>query len=103
MPVRRLTFASFPGQRPGGVLRTIAWVAGGALVVIVGLALSIVVLAAGVVVGAFAWGYVAWKTRAVRRTLREQVAAQRDAGASRAAGEGRVIEGEAVSLPDEPR
>lgn len=103
MPVRRLTFAPLPGPRPPGVLRTIAWAVGGALVVVAGLALSIAVVAVGLVVGAAAWGYLAWKTREVRRAVREHAAAQGVGGAGRAPVAGRVIEGEAVSLPDEPR
>ena len=100
MPVRRLSFTSVPGQRPAGVLRTIAWASAAALVVVAGLALSIVVVAAGLVVGALAWGYVAWKTRALRRALPEQGGAHE---AWQGPDAGRVIEGEAVSLPDEPR
>ena len=100
MPVRRLSFTSVPGQRPAGVLRTIAWASAAALAAVLGVALSIVVVAARVVVGALAWGYVAWKTRALRRALPEQGGAHE---AWQGPDAGRVIEGEAVSLPDEPR
>jgi hypothetical protein len=74
----------------GGVLARIAWGAVAIVAVAAGIAFSVVFMAVGLVVGAIAWAWLAWK----RRTLR---------GPAGAPTPGRVIEGEAVSLPDEPR
>jgi hypothetical protein len=63
------------------------------VVVVAGIVVSVAVLAVGVVVGAAALGYLAWKTRALRREVRESLAAGAPAG--------RVFEGEAISVRDE--
>ena len=65
----------------------------GTVLVVLGVAFSIVFLAIAAVGAVAAWGYVAWKTRTLRRELS---AGRRDAGRPD------VIEGVAVKLPDEP-
>jgi len=95
-----------PGGAPG-LLRKVAVAVVGAALLVLGVAFSVVFFAVAVVVGAIAWGYVAWKTRAVRREMRarrEEAAADPMRGAaSRETSHGRVIEGEAVTVLDDPR
>ncbi|GAB1232896.1 hypothetical protein [Ferrigenium sp. UT5] len=84
---------------PGKVL---AFVATGVLAV-AALMFSAVLLAVILVVGTLGFAYLWWKTRAVRRQLREMQElarnAQAQAGASRGgAFEGEVIEGEVVRV-----
>lgn len=105
----RLQSAAAPGA--GGFLRKAAAIAAGAVALGAALVFSVVFFAAAVVVGAVAWGYLAWRTRGVRRDLRERMAAagiDPERGPVRAPSgdgppRGRVIEGEAVSVPDDPR
>ena len=86
-----------PGLPPpgggAGFLRKTAAVVTGTVLVVLGIAFSLVFLAVAAVGAVAVWGYLAWKTRALRRTLN-------DARAS-AAGP-TVIEGVAVKLPDDP-
>jgi hypothetical protein len=76
-----------------GPFAKVAWAVGGVVVVVAGVVVSVAVLAVGFVVGAAVLGYLAWKTRALRRDVREALAASAPAG--------RVIEGEAVGVGDE--
>jgi hypothetical protein len=104
-----------PARPPGatatggasGFLRKVAVAVVGAALLVLGIAFSVVFFAVALVVGAVAWGYVAWKTREVRREMRarmEEAAADPMRGAaSRENARGRVIEGEAVTVPDDPR
>lgn len=98
--------ATATGGSPG-FLRKVAVAVVGAALLVLGIAFSVVFFAVALVVGATAWGYVAWKTRAVRREMRarmEEAAADPTYGtASRETARGRVIEGEAVTVPDDPR
>jgi hypothetical protein len=84
------------GVAAPGPFAKIAWAIGGAAVLAVGAVVSLVVLAAGLVVGGVALGYLAWKTRALRRAARESL----DARAEPAPG-GRVYDGVAVSIRDD--
>jgi hypothetical protein len=81
-----------PSRRPGLLRKLVAAVAGIALLV-GAFMVSVVVIAtlavAGVVGGAWLW----WRTRELRKRVREQVRAQEQA-------QGRVIEGEAIRDPD---
>lgn len=102
MPILRLSSdASFrPG--PAGLVARIAWGAAAAIALVAGALLSVAVVAVALAVGTVAGGYLLWKTRALRRALRE--ASQRSAAATgNATPPGRVFEGEAVSVPDEAR
>jgi len=76
-----------------GFVRKAAAVVTGAVLVVLGIAFSLVFLAIAAVGAVAAWGYVAWKTRALRRDL--------EAGRRNAGGPA-VIEGVAVKLPDDP-
>ena len=102
----RLTGGPAPGGAPG-FLRKIAIALVGAALIGLGVVFSVVFFAAAIVVGAIAWGYLAWKTRGLRREMRarmEQAAAEAMPGsAPREPARGRVIEGEAVSVPDDRR
>jgi hypothetical protein len=86
-----------PGLPPpgggAGVLRKAAAVVTGTVLVVLGIAFSLVFLAVAAVGAVAVWGYLAWKTRALRRTLND--ARVNEAGPN-------VIEGVAVKLPDDP-
>ncbi|HEY8241910.1 MAG TPA: hypothetical protein VII68_00505 [Casimicrobiaceae bacterium] len=86
-----------PGPSPSGggspFLRKAAAAVTGTVLVVLGLAFSLVFLAVAAVGAAVVWGYIAWKTRALRRSLND--------GRGFAVGPD-VIEGVAVKLPDEP-
>lgn len=93
-----------PGQGPLG--RALA-VIGGVLVLAVSLMFGLVVFAVLAVVVLCLWGYVWWKTRELRKVMRESLEAQQRAAANgmdTAAPEsnGEVIEGEAVRVQDDP-
>jgi hypothetical protein len=92
-----------PSAAAPGPFVKLALAAGGIVAIVAGAALSVVLVAAGLVVGAAAWGYVAWKTRALRRAVRDGLAAGDAAGGFRPPLRGRVFDGEAVSVPDERR
>lgn len=69
---------------------------------------SVAVLAVAVVGGAIAWGYLWWKTRALRRQLREQggmaqaMFRQRAANDAEQTDDGIVLEGEVIrEVPEE--
>ena len=81
-----------PGPH-GGFLRKAAAIVTGTVLVVLGVAFSVVFLAVAAVGAVALWGYLAWKTRALRRDL---AAAHSDARGPA------VIEGVAVKLPDEP-
>ena len=63
---------------------------GGAVVLVLGLMFSLILLALVALVGLAAWGYFWWKTRDLRRLMRERVPP------------GQVIDGDAVVVDDEP-
>ena len=86
-----------PGLPPpaggAGFLQKAAAVVTGTVLVVLGIAFSLVFLAVAAVGAVAVWGYLAWKTRALRRTLNDRQAS---------APGPRVIEGVAVKLPDDP-
>lgn len=87
--------ASRPGGTQPGLLSKILAFAGLAALATIGFMFSVVVLAVAAVAAVFLGTYLWWKTRAVRKMMREQ----RAAGIRRSGGEvveGEVIEGEAV-------
>lgn len=102
MTILRLTRGATVRSRPAGILAQVAWGIAAAVALVAAALLSVAVLAVALVAGAAVWGSVLWKTRKLRRALREQ--AEGDAVPPHGAmGPGRVIEGEAVSVPDEGR
>jgi hypothetical protein len=94
---------------PGPLHKTLAIVATAALVTL-GLMFSAVLLAVILLIGAMAWAYLWWKTREVRRQVREQILNRRVRSANAAnepfGGEvfrdeelrGKVIEGEVIRV-----
>ena len=82
----------FP-HTPASPLKNAASAVIGLTVLVLGLMFSVVLLAGLVVAGLAAWGYVWWKTREIRRILRERQAP--------AAANDRVFEGEATVVETE--
>jgi hypothetical protein len=74
-------------EEPGFFGKVLGVVAGAALLVL-GLMFSVVLLAVLVVAGLAAWAWFWWKTRELRRTLRERPP------------DGHVIDGEAVIVQE---
>ena len=74
------------------------------VVLVLGFMFSLVAFAVLAVGGALAWGYFWWKTRAVRKAMREHMAAEMDARRAAGAAHGRggagtrglIIEGEVI-------
>ena len=94
------------GRPPQGLVAQVLTVIGGALVLGVALMFSLVFFAVVAVAGLIQWLYLWWKTRALRRLMREQAARQMNGQSpdSQAAGPdsgGEIIEGEAVRVVDE--
>lgn len=88
------------GQPPGLFARILATVAAAGLFVLAFM-MSVFVLAGALALGLVAWGWFWWKTRAVRRELREQM---RNAPPGSPVSGGReitIIEGEVIRDADE--
>ena len=83
-------------EEPGFFGKVLGVVAGAALLVL-GLMFSVVLLAVLVVAGLAAWAWFWWKTRNIRRQLREQPASAYSAPSD---DDGTIIEGEAVREND---
>lgn len=81
-----------PGQ-PGFLAKMLALVGGAALLVL-GFMFSLVLLAMAVVLVAGVWAYLWWKTRELRRRLREYQAA----APAEAPRGGQVFDGEAARV-----
>lgn len=73
---------------PGPLGKLVALLAG-MILLVAAFMFSVVILAIVSVVGLAAWGYFWWKTRALRRAMRENTSAN-----------GQVIDGEAVVVDD---
>jgi cyanate permease len=88
----RLAGSQSLGTASGVLGKALTLIVGAALLV-AGFMLSMVVFAVLAALALVAWGYLWWKTRDLRRELRERPAAG-----------GRVIEGEVILEPqDKPR
>ncbi|NMG66393.1 hypothetical protein GPA19_15725 [Azoarcus indigens] len=94
---------SRPQGGPPSLLQKIVAVLSTLALFAVSLMFSVVFFAIVLTLGAVAWGYLWWKTRAVRRQMRERAAAgagaggtQRGRGPAGGAGGGMVIEGEVI-------
>jgi uncharacterized membrane protein YqiK len=72
-------------------LKKLVTLVSGVVLLLLGLMFSVVILVGVVVVGLLVWGYLWWKTREIRRVMRE-------APVNRQGGD--VIEGEAVVVDD---
>lgn len=84
-----------PSAQPGLLGKLVGFVAMTVMLAL-GLMFSVALLAGALVIGLGAFGYFWWKTRDMRKMMREQ-------SAKRASGDGAVIEGEAVIVEDEAR
>ncbi|EKE16864.1 MAG: hypothetical protein ACD_10C00758G0001 [uncultured bacterium] len=70
----------------------------GAALLILAFMFSLIALAVVAVGGVMLWGWLWWKTRAIRKEMARQMHEQ----PSQAAQEGRIIEGEVIRETDEP-
>jgi Flp pilus assembly protein TadB len=77
-----------PARRPG-LLRKLVAAAAGAALLVGAFLVSVVVLAVLALAGAIGGAWLWWRTRELRRRVREQMQAREQ-------GEGRVIEGEVI-------
>jgi membrane protein implicated in regulation of membrane protease activity len=84
-----MTYERLPGMQPPSLLGKVVAIAAAGLLLLAALAFSLVLFAVAAVVALLAGGWIWWKTRALRRQLRE-----RPPG-------GHVIEGEAVIVREE--
>ena len=89
------------GGALGGVLALVA----GGVVVVTALFVSAIVFSLLLVAGTLAGGWFWWKTRSLRRSLRERVAGMRQAEAMRASGvredpAGQVLDGDFIRETD---
>ncbi len=82
------------GSEPGLLSKLLALIVGATLLIL-GFMFSVVVLAVVAVLGVIGFGYFWWKTRALRKAMRERPpTAVFDEGQIIIDGEARVIEGE---------
>jgi len=96
------------GRPPKGPIAQLLTVVGGALVLTAAFMFSLVFFAVLAIAGLIFWFYVMWKTRALRRQMREHLDAQQrgapaPAPTASAPVSGEVIEGQAVRVVDEDR
>lgn len=82
-----------PASTPGVLGKALAFLAG-AILLALGLMFSLVLVAFIAIAGLVAWGYFWWKTRALRKAMREQASGQTENGS------GQVFEGEAVVVEE---
>ena len=94
-----------PSGKPGGLLAQVLTALVGLGALILGLMFSAVFFVVLAVAGLILWGYFWWKTRALRRQIREQMAAQASQGFAKPTPDpapgGDIIEGESVRVVDE--
>ena len=81
-----------PSAQPSLIGKLIGFVVM-SVILVLGLMFSVVLLAGVLVIGLGAFGYFWWKTRDVRKKMKEQAAAQ-------TSRDGVIIEGEAVIVED---
>ena len=92
-----------PSQRqPKGFVAQVLTAILGIIVLGAALMFSLVFFAVVAVAGLVFWAYFWWKTRALRKHMREQMQAQTvDEPVSEPTAKGEVIEGEAIRVVDE--
>jgi Flp pilus assembly protein TadB len=86
-------------QSSGFFGRLVAVVVGAGLLVL-GLMFSVVLIVAAAIAGLVIWGWFWWKTRALRRQMRERMDMP-FGNVEPVQPEGRIIEGEVIRDPDE--
>jgi hypothetical protein len=98
----RITFGSGGQVRERGVFGTALAIAGGVVLLAGAVVFSVVLLAVAAVAGVLVGGYLWWKTRSLRRQLREQAEAHPGAGSQPGGSprDGTVIEGDFVRERD---
>jgi Flp pilus assembly protein TadB len=82
-----------------GPLATLLAIISGTALIALGFTFSLVILAVVTVIGLFGFGYIWWKTRALRKQIREQMenlGQQRPAAATVDVVTGDIIEGEVI-------
>lgn len=96
---------------PAGPFAKLFAALAGVVLLVLGLMFSVVIIAVAIAFGLIIWGWMWWKTRALRQQMREQMEARMAAGEGASApysdGEGpqssgRVIEGEVIRADDPP-
>jgi hypothetical protein len=88
------TFVRYLQSNESGLLEKTLTLAGGAVLLVVGLMFSAVMFVVILVLGLLAWGYFWWKTRELRKVMREC------SPSGGVVSEGEVIEGEAIIVDD---
>ncbi|WP_018411919.1 hypothetical protein [Methyloversatilis thermotolerans] len=88
--------------QPKGFLAKLLAVVLTAGLLVLGLMFSVIVVAVALVIGVGLWGWMYWKTRALRRQMRDAMEAAAREGRTGVppgndSGGGRVIEGEVIS------
>jgi uncharacterized protein HemX len=94
----------FDRQPPSLISKILAFILGAGFLVLAFM-FSLVALAVIVVVGLGVWGWLWWKTRAVRKQMREQMGEQMRnpaASATSASRDGYIIEGEVIREESSP-
>jgi UPF0716 family protein affecting phage T7 exclusion len=81
----------YPNTGEPGLLEKFIALIAGAILLVVGFMFSLLLFAVIVSLGLLVWGYFWWKTRKLRRAMREQAQSQSTTPAG-----GQVIEGEAI-------
>jgi hypothetical protein len=104
----RITYNGLPPGKQPTLLGKIAAVAAGVAVLGVAFLFSVVLLTVLLAVGIVGGGYIWWRTRALRKQLRERAAAMQAAAAQARAGPqsqprtDEIIEGEYSRMPEGP-
>ena len=97
---------------PAGPFAKLFAALAGVVLLVLGLMFSVVIIAVAIAFGLVIWGWMWWKTRALRQQMREQMEARMAAGEGAPAmysdddgsqSGGRVIEGEVIRADDPPR
>lgn len=85
-------------RQPQGLFGKLLTLVLGAAFLVLAFMFSLVALAVAAVGGLMLWGWIWWKTRAIRQQLRDQATGFQTQNVT----EGDVIEGEAIRTADDP-
>ncbi len=96
---KRLGNGAAPSEK--GLLGTALAMLAGAMLLVLGFTFSLLILAAAAVIGVLGFGYLWWKTRALRKHIRQQVDYRARHGTTTPpmdsdAPDGDIIEGEVI-------